>query len=167
MRYVVSHGDRVLELEVQDRDDGRAEVLIDGVTHIADLRAAGGTSLFTLLLDRASYDVAVVPRDDGTRVTLRSRELVLQVESEQERNARLVGHHQGSRAHTVKSAMPGFVARLLVSEGDEVEVGTPLLILEAMKMENEVRALGPGTVQKVLVAERQTVNGGDPLIQIG
>ena len=73
----------------------------------------------------------------------------------------------GSARSTVKSQMPGIVTRVLVEEGAEVEAGQSLLILEAMKMENEIRCAAAGTVEKILVSEQQTVNGGDPLVVIG
>ncbi|TNF74372.1 MAG: acetyl-CoA carboxylase biotin carboxyl carrier protein subunit [Acidobacteria bacterium] len=63
--------------------------------------------------------------------------------------------------------MPGRVVALLVEEGQEVESGDGLVVLEAMKMENEIRAETAGVVRKILVSEGQAVEGGDPLFEIG
>jgi biotin carboxyl carrier protein len=67
---------------------------------------------------------------------------------------------------TVKSPMPGRVVKILVSKGDVVEVGQGLLVLEAMKMENEVKARAAGTVAEVHVAPGATVEGSAKLVTL-
>jgi len=168
MKYVVSCGERLVEVEVLADSDGGVELRIDGDLVRADMVEAGGSSLYSLLLDHEAFDLAVVEKDGCMQVTVNSRLLELVVESEQERNARLVaGDASQPRAHTIKSQMPGVVTRILVREGEEVRAGSALVILEAMKMENEVRALHAGVVQRILVSEGQTVNGGDELVRLG
>ena len=66
----------------------------------------------------------------------------------------------------VKAPIPGLVVRLCVDEGDEVEVGEPLLVLEAMKMENEILAPRSGKVTELNVAEGDSVKLGDLLVEI-
>ncbi len=66
----------------------------------------------------------------------------------------------------ITSPMPGRVLKVLVQEGDAVEPGTPLIVVEAMKMENELFAEGPGTVSKVFVTPGTNVEGGARLIEI-
>jgi biotin carboxyl carrier protein len=63
--------------------------------------------------------------------------------------------------------MPGTVLEIKVNVGDAVTIGQVLLILEAMKMENELAADKAGTVKEIKVTKGQAVNGGDPLIIIG
>ncbi len=65
---------------------------------------------------------------------------------------------------TVKAPMPGSVINVVVNEGDVVKDGDVLLILEAMKMENELTASQAGTVSQVMVKKGDTVNSGDPLV---
>ena len=67
----------------------------------------------------------------------------------------------------VSAPMPGKVLRVLVKEGESVKTGQGLLVLEAMKMENEIPAPMDGVVKKIHVKEGDTVNTGDPLIEIG
>ena len=73
--------------------------------------------------------------------------------------------HVGGR-HVVKAQLPGRVARLWVAEGDTVEAGQPLLAIEAMKMENEVRALQGGTVVSIKVAVGASVELGNELLVV-
>jgi 3-methylcrotonyl-CoA carboxylase alpha subunit len=66
----------------------------------------------------------------------------------------------------VKALMPGRVVRILVAEGDAVKKGTGLVILEAMKMENEIQAQGDGVVDRIFVESGQTVESGAELVHI-
>ena len=74
--------------------------------------------------------------------------------------------HQGSSSQTVVAPMPGSVLAVRVAEGDEVEAGQVLVVLEAMKMENNVPAPGPSRVASVLVAPGQQVQRGETLIEL-
>jgi pyruvate carboxylase subunit B len=67
----------------------------------------------------------------------------------------------------VTAPMPGKILRILVKEGEQVKTGQGLLILEAMKMENEIPAPKDGVVKKILIKEGDTVNTSDPMIEIG
>ena len=66
----------------------------------------------------------------------------------------------------ITAYMPGRVVDILVGEGEEVEAGQGLVVLEAMKMKNEIQAESAGVVRKVLVEKDQAVEGGDPLVEI-
>ena len=80
---------------------------------------------------------------------------------------REVGPGPGSSGRQeIHSIMPGIVKKLLVSAGTEVETGAPLLLLEAMKMENEILSPAAGTIQEILVAEGDAVAAGALLMVI-
>jgi len=70
-------------------------------------------------------------------------------------------------AGAVVAPIPGLVLRVLVKEGDEVNAGDNILILEAMKMESEIASTASGTVKKILVSEGQSVQEGEALIEVG
>ena len=63
--------------------------------------------------------------------------------------------------------LPGLIREVLVAEGDQVKKGQKIMILEAMKMENEINADSDGTITSLLVAKGDSVQGGDPLATIG
>ena len=67
----------------------------------------------------------------------------------------------------VTSPMPGKILRILVKEGEQVKTGQGLVVLEAMKMENEIPAPKDGVVKRILVKEGDTVDTGQPLIELG
>jgi biotin carboxyl carrier protein len=59
--------------------------------------------------------------------------------------------------------MPGRIVRVLVKQGDEVEAGAGVVVMEAMKMQNEIKSPKKGTIQKIMVSEGAAVNSGDVL----
>lgn len=67
---------------------------------------------------------------------------------------------------SIKAPMAGKIIKILVQEGEKVEKGEPVLVLEAMKMENDLVAPREGTIQRVLVKEGQSVKGGEELVQL-
>lgn len=74
---------------------------------------------------------------------------------------------QGASANAVVAPLAGSVSKVLVAEGDQIEAGQVLLVLEAMKMETEITAPSAGTVAQVLVAPGEAVQGGQALIELG
>ena len=108
----------------------------------------------------ANVDDAVVLDVDGRSVTARLAEAPT-VESA----ARHAAHEAGT-TERVSAPMPGTVLSVRVSEGDSIEGGQVLVVLEAMKMENTVAAPGPARVERVLVREGQQVQRGEPLVEL-
>lgn len=72
----------------------------------------------------------------------------------------------GAAGGQLSSPMPGKIVKLLVKEGDSVAEGQPLVIMEAMKMQNELKSTSAGTVTKVHVQEGATVETGAPLVDL-
>jgi biotin carboxyl carrier protein len=72
----------------------------------------------------------------------------------------------GAVRRQVTAYMPGRVVAILAAEGTPVEAGAGVVVLEAMKMENEIQAEGAGVVRKILVEVGQAVEGGDPLFEL-
>jgi biotin carboxyl carrier protein len=73
---------------------------------------------------------------------------------------------EGAGAGSLKAIMPGRIVRILVSQGDAVKKGTGLLVLEAMKMENEIQSPSDGVVSEIFVQQGQTVETGTTLVEI-
>jgi biotin carboxyl carrier protein len=167
LKYCVEISGREVEVGVELRNDGRFTVTLDGRTYVADLKRIGGGPIHSLLVGARSCELAATNERGAWKLDLEGSTFSLRVETEQEHSARLLGGAESSRRTAeVKASMPGFVTRVLVAAGDEVAKGTPLLILEAMKMENEIRAECSGRISEIAVSERQTVNNGDVLIRI-
>lgn len=167
MKYFLTHDGEEHEVEVRDLEDGTYEVTVGDRRVCADF-ASAGRALYSLLIDDESIEALVLRNGSSSTVIHHGRSLDLMVESERERNARLISADGGSdTGANVFAVMPGIVVSVAVAEGDEVEKGQAVCVLEAMKMENEIRASGSGKVSRVAVAPGDTVNSGDLLIEIG
>ncbi len=125
------------------------------------VRPEGGTTQERVWLDRGPGrpTYAATAGDTAPLVVQTAAEATLAAALEE-----ASGGAGGSGA--VKAPMPGRVVKALVAEGDDVEAGTPVIIVEAMKMENEVLSDGPGVVRSILVSAGDTVDAGAVLIEI-
>jgi biotin carboxyl carrier protein len=155
----------VFVVEIEEPAAGGLKVSVDGraVDVDARLNPSGGGSL---LLDGASY---VVDLDEGrgeTHVVVDGEVFRAQIEGDAGRRRGVSTHGSPAGGQRLVAPMPGKVAALLVEVGQPVERGTGLVVLEAMKMENEFRATGSGVVKEVHVTAGQTVNAGDLLVVI-
>jgi glutaconyl-CoA/methylmalonyl-CoA decarboxylase subunit gamma len=172
-RFSVKVGtkERIVELE---EVDGSLRVLVDGTARDVDVRQveAGvwsmmeGTQQAIAQVDGAApkltVEIAVAGRDP----------LVVPVEVTPARSARIAALARrpttGAAAPAaLRSPMPGRVVKILVKVGDRVAVGQPVVVVEAMKMENELRATRAGTVQALRCEEGAAVEAGQDLVVIG
>ena len=121
-------------------------------------------------LVNGSVSLAVLVEGAGSEwvVTVRGRRIPVTVRSWRERV--LAEAETAAAAHSgpteVTATLPGLIVAVAVSIGDEVELGAPLLTVEAMKMQNEVRAPRAGRVIEISVRQGQTVATGDPLLRL-
>lgn len=169
MRYEAQVGQKTLTIEVDDRHQEGLRVIVDGQEVAIDLQPVTTPYLYSLLLDGRSYEVLVQPGPAG-RYTLVIGGSLFWVEVQDERHARLArleqrGAHRGGEA-IIKSPMPGVVRAVEVQVGDTVQGGQGLVILEAMKMENELRAPHAGTIRAVHVAQGDKVEMNQPLVEL-
>ena len=151
---------RSLRVEVSGQD-GRYTVLLDGRPLEVDLRDTG-SHFVSLLLDGKSYEVGLQKRPGGYTVVL-SDDIVSVDLVEGARGAALPARKAEGPAR-VKAPMPGKLVRVLVAAGDAVAAGQGLVVVEAMKMENELRAPRAGRVREVPVREGQAVEAGALLV---
>jgi biotin carboxyl carrier protein len=150
----------VVELE---RNGTGYRVLLDGRTVEADATPVSPNTISVLLGGRA-YEVYVTPALDGT-VKLQSgpHEFTAGIQDPRAWRGRKQGAMEAEGRQPIVAPMPGKVIRLLVSAGDEVEAGQGLVVVEAMKMQNEIRSPKRGKVERVVATEGQNVNAGEVL----
>ena len=162
MKYRVTVGAETFEVAV---DAG--VVTVDGVAHEAELRVVEGTPMRLLLLDHTSSLLGMEPGGGSTWEVFDGGER-FEAEVLDERTAHIRSLVGAGAAPTgpivLKAPMPGLVTRVQVEPGQEVAIGASLVTLEAMKMENDLRAAGAGVVDKVGVAPGQTVEKGAVLV---
>lgn len=163
MRYYARIGESEYIIDIEENGD----VLVDGESIAVNLAQSGVPELYSVLLDGASHEVLIEPSHHDYVVTLKDEQYQVQVEDE--RTRRLNAHRKLALPQgeiSVTAPIPGLVVNVLVAEGQEIAEGQPLVILEAMKMENELRAVRPGKVKSVKVTAGQRVNQGDVLLVV-
>jgi biotin carboxyl carrier protein len=155
---------RGIPLEVTETG-GRYRVRIgDEVVDVDARRTAGG--LWSLLVDGASAVAEVAETDGGWLVTVGGEQYRIAIEDETRYLLRTHGGTGHPSGQVVKAPMPGRVVLVEVVPGQAVQPGDGLVILEAMKMENEFKASAAGTVREVRVRVGQAVNPGDVMVVI-
>jgi len=142
-------------------EGGRYTVRFEGVTLAVDARPLGG-SLMSLILDGQSHAAGVERRPGGYTVHL--REDTLDVELAEAARGAAAPPRKAAGPLRITAPMPGRLVRVLVEPGQKVRAGQGLVVMEAMKMENELRAPRPGRVAEVHARERQAVETGALLV---
>jgi biotin carboxyl carrier protein len=169
MDLIVRSGLREETVKVRrnDRDANVYEVTIGDRTYRVDA-ARARPGLQSLLIEGAQHEVAVRRQGEGIYwVSTSQGSSVVEVSDPLTALATQTrGGKEGRRRQTVRAYMPGRVVTLLAAEGREVTAGQGVLVLEAMKMENEIRAEHDGTVTKIHVQPGQAVDNGNPLFEL-
>ena len=149
-------------VEVEDRPEGAPRVRVDGQLVEVDARLPR-RGPGSILLDGVSYLVDVDDGCDEMEVVVDGEAFRVQVDDPGRRGGPAARPSDGSGQRLV-SPMPGKVVAVLATVGQAVEAGAGLVVLEAMKMENEFRATAAGVVAEVHVAPGQAVDAGDLLV---
>jgi biotin carboxyl carrier protein len=113
-----------------------------------------------------SYDVKREKSPQETHLWIGSSRHKAEVRDPRSLQSRRSAGGEGEGTRKILAAMPGKVVRVLVKERDPVEAGQGVVVVEAMKMQNELKSPKQGAVQKILVAEGASVNAGDVLLLI-
>jgi acetyl/propionyl-CoA carboxylase alpha subunit len=155
MKYLTTVGDKQFTIDINQA----GQVTVDGVVINVDIQQMQDTTMYSLIIDGKSHDVRMTA-GDGIYLTQLGGE-IFEVVVEDERTRRLAGVKSGPGAATgeaiIKAAMPGVVVEVLVKEGQEVAKGDILLILESMKMQNEIKAPRAGRIHQVRITSGDKV----------
>jgi biotin carboxyl carrier protein len=146
-------------------DAGGFEVNLGGKKIKADLRQAGPTS-FSIIVGNRSFDLDVIRQGDDFVISSRAGVTRLTMEDARRRLMNSRGSREVSGKVQMRAMMPGRVLSVAVKAGDQVEAQQGVLVIEAMKMENELKSPKAGKVVEVKVAAGQTVEKGELLIVI-
>ncbi len=161
---------RDVAITVERGRDGQWRVSLDGApAHPVDaVEIRPGT--WSILIDGRSIVVDVDRRPAGTALLLAGEEILVELaDARNRRLAQTVGAagRAAARGEIVRAPIAGKVVKLLVAAGAEVTPGQGVAVLEAMKMENEIRADRGGTVERVHVQPGQSVDSGELLVTLG
>lgn len=166
MQYEVDVGGRTRLVTVAPAGAGFA-VSVDGRTRHVDIARIDSQTLSLILDNGASRDAVIAPDPATGHVTVSVNGAPVSVALNERRRGRRVDARQsGTGPQRLTAPMPGKVVRVLVGAGDAVAARQPLVVVEAMKMENELRAGRQGTVAEIHAREGQSVDAGALLVVI-
>jgi biotin carboxyl carrier protein len=164
MKYITTIEDRQFLIEIIDEK----HISVDGKVYQVDFESVSGQPVYSLIVDGKSHEGYVAQADDNWQVLLRGRLYPITVEDEREKRLRSAAG--GGVAETgefhMRAPMPGLVVAIPVEEGQSIEKGQVLLILESMKMQNELKSPRDGTVGRVRVKPGETVEQKQTLLSV-
>jgi biotin carboxyl carrier protein len=164
MKYITTIDEKEYLVEVIDEK----HVSVDGKVLDVDFSTINGQRVFSLIMDGKSYEAHVNPADEGWEVLLRGRFYSAQVEDEREKRLRASASGraiEGGEFH-LKAPMPGLVVAVMVDDGIKIEKGQVLVILESMKMQNELKSPKAGTVSRIKVKPGDRVEQKATLLSV-
>ena len=164
MAFIAKLGEQSYTVEIEESSKGVYRISVDGNEFVVDGKKTGRTN-FSLIVENRSFEIEVDNREDDYRVLVDGRNYHIHLLDE--RRVRVGGDSASAQAQgrqKVSVPMPGKVIAILVAEGDAVEKGQGLVIVEAMKMENEVHSPIAGEVKEIKVKTGDTVEGGAVLL---
>jgi len=165
MKYIAQVDGITYEIEITPE----GAITMDGEPVEADLIQVDPLGLFSLLKNHQSHELVVEEQQQGYRVTLGGNTFTVDVADE--RHLRM----ESSRADVsagdgdlpIHAPIPGLVVKVMVTEGQTVALNDPLVILEAMKMENEIRAPRAGVVKDIVIEVGQSMEGNAQMMVLG
>ncbi len=160
MKMTVRTGEREHEVTVERRD-GQFRVVVDGKEHLVDVRPLEA-DFHSIMMEGRSYELSIEADGDRYHVRHGASQRTVSLVDATRRGREALGRAHGPE--TVVTVMPGKVVRVLVAPGDAVEAGQGLVVVEAMKMENEIGAPRAGRVAAVEVEPGRAVEAGTTLL---
>jgi biotin carboxyl carrier protein len=162
MAYVVKVDDKEFKVELEKKGN-LFDVVIDGQQKFVELVQQKGDKML-LLIDKKPYRIVL---DTDDRLMVNDELYHAEILDEQiQKLLKASPQSLHKKDLVLKAPMPGLVIDVLVAEGDSVTKDQGLLIIEAMKMQNEMKPSRDGIVKQILVQKGQTINSGDKLLVI-
>lgn len=164
MKYITILNGQKYEIEIQR--DGK--LLVNGSERSVDFRQLGDSSLFSIVTQDRSHEVVIEERDEDYEVLMEGRLFTVNVMDERAQllASRRSGVTVDSGEISIKCPMPGMIVAIMVTEGQEVKAAQTLVILESMKMQNELKAPRDGVIQRIHIEAGNSVEQGKVLVTI-
>jgi biotin carboxyl carrier protein len=163
MSYIVKVDDKEYKIDI-DREGNAFTVHLDEKDIRVDIAAPYQDSRMSLVIGNKLYSIVF---DSENHVVVNEEEYATAVSDEYLHKLMMASPSAGQKHEaTITVPMPGLVVELEVKEGDSVKAGQGLLIVEAMKMQNEIKAPKDGVVKKILIKKGQSVNSREKLMVI-
>jgi biotin carboxyl carrier protein len=164
MKYITTIAEQQFLIEILDEEN----ILVDDQPYEVDFESVSNQPVYSLLINGQSYEAYVYPNEEGWQVLLHGRLYPAVVIDEREKRllesagGRVV--EQGE--YHLKAPMPGLIVAVPVNEGQKVEKGEVLVVLESMKMQNELRAPRDGSITRIRIKNGDSVEQKQTLLSV-
>jgi biotin carboxyl carrier protein len=164
MKYITTVDDRQFTVEIIDD----RHVSVNGKTYAIDFESVSGQPVYSLIVDGRSHESYIYPSDDNWQVLLRGRLYPVKVVDEREMRLRAAagGNVAETGEYHLRAPMPGLVVTIPVTEGQEIKKGQVILILESMKMQNELKSPRDGKIGRIRVKSGESVEQKQTLLSV-
>jgi len=164
MKYITTVEGKEFAVEIVDDK----HINVNGRIYEVDFESVSGQPVYSMILDGKSHESYVARGDESWQVLLRGRLYPVIVEDEREKRLRAAagGGVAETGEYILKAPMPGLVVAIPVSEGQEVKKGQVILILESMKMQNELKSPRDGIINRVKVKTGESVEQKQFLLSV-
>ena len=165
MGYVAVVGSEQIPVDVFRNPDGELVVKVEDREYVVDARWTQ-LDLLSLIIDGRSYQVDIHSEKDRHEVLVEGEQFDFELFDERKALLKSAAGLGAEGVQEIRASMPGKIVKILVAEGDEVQEGDGLIIVEAMKMENEMKSPKAGSITKVGVVEGEIVEAGVLLVVV-
>ena len=164
MKYITTVDEKEYLVEIVDEK----HITINGKIYEVDFESVSGQPVYSLIVDGKSHESYVQQGEDNWQVLLRGRLYPVTVEDEREKRLRAAAGSgvAESGEFLLKAPMPGLVVAIPVEEGQEIRKGQVILILESMKMQNELKSPRDGTIGRIRVRAGESVEQKQTLLSV-
>jgi biotin carboxyl carrier protein len=164
MKYVTTIENREYNVDILDEH----HVNVDGVMYQVDFMSVGDQPVYSLIVNGTSVEAHIYPNEDNWQILFHGTLFTASVEDEREKRLRaaLAGRVAEHEDYHLKAPMPGMVISIPVQEGQVIKKGDVLVVLESMKMQNELRSPRDGKVIRVRVKAGERVEQKETLLSV-
>lgn len=166
MNYIVTFNNSDINAKIEEIKPFVYSVTVEGEEFLVDAHKPS-SSVFSLIVEGKSYEADVSENNDNIELQINGLHYNMEVVEEKKKKLMRVAHKVADDGmEEIKAPMPGKIVKLLKKAGDSVKAGEGVIVVEAMKMENELKASVSGTVKEFFVEEGQAVEAGVKLLKI-
>ena len=164
MKYITTINGQEYTIEILDEH----QVVIDGRKLEVDFNSVSGQPIYSMLVDGRSFEGFVYSGEDSWEVLLMGRQFPVQVEDEREKRLQAAAGRTISESgeYQMKAPMPGMIVSIPVAENQEIQKGQVLVILESMKMQNELKSPRDGIISRIRIKPGETVEQKQTLLSV-
>jgi biotin carboxyl carrier protein len=159
-------GNKTKEISLLSQDENKVDISVDDKIYHLDIVMAENGLCSIIAENGRSYNAELKPSENGREYTVSVAFKAFNVEILNNYQHFLKKNNANLRQDRVFTPMPGKVVKILVNEGDEVKAGSPVIIVEAMKMQSEYKVSNDCIIKKILVKEGENIAGNQTLIEL-